>query len=176
MDVLSKLSRETQVVLGGGLLLLILSFLDWQQVSYSGFGVNVSGGLSEWHGFVGTVAALLVIAVLVWEVLRVMAVNVSLGSLSPDIVSVGLVLLMAVFTVIAFLAKDEARHWPAWIALIVALVVGAFAVMRARAAGVEMPQMPQASPAGSTGAAAPMAPADPPASAEPTDSTDTSDE
>lgn len=148
MDVLSKLSREAQVVLGGGLVLLILSFLDWQQASYSGFGITVSGGLNEWHG-IGFLAALLVIAMLVWEVLRLMAVNVSVGTLSPGLVSVGLALLMALFTLIAFLNKSTLRHWPAWIALGVAVVVAAAAVSRARAEGVQMPQGRQAGSAGS---------------------------
>ena len=159
MDALSKLSRETQVVLGGGLLLLILSFLDWHQ-----FGPV---GWNEWHG-IGILAGLLVIAMLVWEVLRLMAVNVSLGTLSPGLLSVGLALLMALFTVIAVLSADF-RAWPAWIALIVALVVAAAAVMRARAEGVEMPQMPQSAPAASAGSAGSAEPAAP---AEPADTTD----
>ena len=158
MDALSKLSRETQVVLGGGVLLLILSFFPWQ--AYSIFSVD------EWHGFVGILAGLLVIAMLVWEVLRLMGVDVSVGTLSPGLVSVGLALLMALFTVIAFLNKDTFRHWPAWIALIVALVVAAAAVVRARAEGVEMPQ---ARPAGSAGSAAPAEPAAPAGHTEPTD-------
>ena len=163
MDGLSKLSRETQVVLGGGVLLLILSFLNWQ--SYSIIGVN------EWHG-IGVLAGLLVIAMLVWEVLRLMAVNVSLGTLSPGLVSVGLALLMALFTVIAFLNKDLFRQWPAWGALIAALLVAAAAVVRARAEGVQMPQMPQSTPAGSSGSAEPAASAEPAGSAGPPDPAD----
>ncbi|HUZ16687.1 MAG TPA: hypothetical protein VMU72_11015 [Gaiellaceae bacterium] len=161
MDVLSKLSRETQVVLGGGVLLLILSFLDWQQASFSFGTVGGTVGLNEWHG-IGFLAALLVIAMLVWEVLRLMAVNVSAGTLSPGLVSVGLALLMALFTVIAFLNKGTARHWPAWIALIVALVVAAAAVMRARVEGVQMPQARPAASAGSAEPAGSAGPTDPP--------------
>ena len=155
MDAFSKLSREAQVVLGGGVVLLILSFFPWQE--YSIFSAN------EWHG-IGLLAGLLVIAMLAWEVLRLMAVNVSLGTLSPGLVSLGLALLVALFTVIAFLNKDTFRQWPAWIALIVALVVAAAAVMRARAEGV---QMPQGKPAGS---------AEPAGSVEPTEPTGTPSE
>ncbi len=143
MDILNKLSREAQVVLAGGVVLLILSFLNWQQVSY----LSVSAGLNEWHG-IGFLAALLVIVMLVWEVLRLMAVKVSLGSMSEGLVSVALALLVALFTVITFLTHSAARHWPAWIGLIVAIVVAAAALMRARAEGVQMPEMKQ----GSTGA------------------------
>ncbi len=162
MDVLSKLSRETQVVLGGGVLLFILSFLDWQQVSFSSVVPGVGGavGLNEWHG-VGFLAALLVIAMLVWEVLRLMAVDISVGTLSPSLVSVGLVLLMALFTVIAFLDKSTYRHWPAWIALAVAIVVAVAAIGRARAEGVELPKASPAGPGTSAEPAVPAAPTDP---------------
>ena len=54
MDALMKLSREVQIVLGGAVLYVIFSFLDWQQVSFGG----ISAGLNEWHG-IGVVAALL---------------------------------------------------------------------------------------------------------------------
>lgn len=142
MDVLTKLSREAQIVLGGAVLLLILSFLDWQQVSL----FNITVGVTEWHG-IGILAGLLVVALLVWEVLRLMAVQVQLGTLSVGLVSVGLALLVALFTLITFLDHSVARHWPAWIGLIVALAVAAAAVARARAEGVQMPQ-PAAAPTG----------------------------
>jgi len=139
MDVLKKLSREAQIVLGGGLVLLIVSFLDWQQVSFNVIGISGSAGATEWHG-VGILAALLVIALLAWEVIRLLAIKVELGALSEGLVSLGLALLVALFTVIYFLTHGTARHWPAWIGLIVAIVVAAAALARARAEGVEMPQ------------------------------------
>ena len=166
MDGLSKLSREAQVVLGGGVLLLILSFFPWQSVSIFSF--------NEWHG-IGFLAGLLVIAMLVWEVLRLMEANVSLGTLSPGIVSFGLAMLTVLFTVIAFFDKSAARNWPAWIALLVALLVAAAAVMRARAEGVEMPQG-GGKPAGSAGSAEPAAPAEPAGHAEPTEAADSPSE
>lgn len=87
---------------------------------------------------------------LVWEVLRLMAVKVQLGSLSEGLVSVALALLVALFTVITFLTHSAARHWPAWIALIVAIVVAAAALMRARAEGVQMPEMKQGTAGGTS--------------------------
>lgn len=139
MDFVKKLSIELQVVLGCAVLYLIFSFLDWQQVSLFGHAY----GLSEWHG-VGVVAGLLVIALLVWEVVRLFGPEVKLGTLSEGHVSVGLALLLAVFTLITFLSHSTARHWPAWIGLILSLVIAVAAVMRARAEGVEMPQARQA--------------------------------
>jgi hypothetical protein len=162
MDALSKLSRETQVVLVGGVLLFILSFLDWQQLSLSSFGLEggPTVGANEWHG-IGILAGLLVVAMLAWEVLRLLAADVSVGTLSPGLVSVGLALLMALFTLIAFLDKSEFRHWPAWVALIVALVVAVAAVARARAEGVQIPQAGAARSVGSTESAESPVPADP---------------
>jgi uncharacterized membrane protein YhdT len=171
MDGFTKLSREAQGILVLGVLLLILSFLDWQQVSAFGY----TAGLNEWHG-IGLLAGLLLIVMLVWEVLRVVMPDVSIGTLSNGLVSVGLVGLMALFTVIAFLDKSTARHWPAWIALLFTIIVVVLAVMRARAEGVEMPK---ASPAGSVAAAAPAAPAapaEPAESAEPAEPADSTDD
>ena len=136
MDSFKNLSREAQVVLGGGLLLLIISFLDWQQVS---LGIAGTYGLSLWHG-VGVVAGLLIIALLLWEAGRLFAVKVQLGTLSEGLISLALALLLALFTVIAFFNKDTARHWPAWIGLILAIVIAVAAVIRARAEGVEVPR------------------------------------
>jgi hypothetical protein len=69
-----------------------------------------------------------------------LSVKVQLGGLSEGLVSVALALLLALFTVIAFFDKGTARHWPAWIGLILAIVIAVAAVMRARAEGVEVPR------------------------------------
>jgi hypothetical protein len=157
MDFVKNLSREVQVVLGGGVLYLIFSFLDWQQVSAFGYTV----GRSEWTG-VGIIAGLVAIALLVWEAMRLFAVKLPLGALSEGLVSVGLALLLALFTVITFATHGTARHWPAWVGLILAIAIAVAAVVRARGEGVEMPQ---AKPAGGTSesAAAPPAEAEAPA-------------
>ena len=151
MDV-KNLSREVQVILGGGVLYLIFSFLDWQQVSVGFF----TYGRSEWTG-IGIVAGLLAIALLLWEGARLFAVKVPLGSLSEGLVSVGIALLLALFTVITFATHGTARHWPAWIGLLLSLAIAAAAVVRARAEGVQMPQ-----PSSTVGTQAPAPPAESP--------------
>ena len=65
MDTLKQLPRDLQVVLGGTVLYLIMSFLDWQQVSVGPLSV----GVTEWHG-IGIVAGLLAMALLAWEAAR----------------------------------------------------------------------------------------------------------
>lgn len=140
MDLIKRLSPTEQVLLGGSLLYVIFSFLDWQQVCADAGGAEVCGGASEWHG-VGVVAALLGIAVLAWEVSRRLGAAKQLGALSPGLVSVALALLLTLFTVITFLSHNEFRHWPQWIALFLSIGIGVVALGRARAEGVKMPSV-----------------------------------
>lgn len=136
MEMLKKLSREVQVVLGCGVLYLILSFLDWQQVSFG----PVTAGVTEWHG-IGVLAGLLVIALLLWEAARLFQVKIQLGSVTPGLVSVGLALLLLIFTVITFLSHSTARHWPAWLGLVLSIAIAGAALARAKAEGVQMPDV-----------------------------------
>jgi hypothetical protein len=134
METVMKLQRDLQIVLGGTVLYLIMSFLDWQQVSFG----PITAGRSEWHG-IGVIAGLLAIALLAWEAMRLLAVKVELGPLTPALLSVGLALLLLLFTVITFLSHSQARHWPEWLGLILSLVIAFVAVRRARGEGVAMP-------------------------------------
>lgn len=133
MDMLKKLPPEVQVVLGGSLLYLVVSFFDWQQVSF----LSVSAGINEWHG-VGVIAGLLVVALLAWEGARLAGVRIAFGPITPGLGSIGLALLLLVFTVITFLSHNEARHWPAWVGLLLSIVITAAAFRRARSEGVDV--------------------------------------
>ena len=161
MDVFTKLSREAQFVLGGTVLYVVFSFLDWQHASINlpSFG-TVSGGRDEWTG-VGVLAGLLAFALLAWELVRIFAPHVALGS--PGLLSLVLAGLLTLFTVIFFLTHLDHVYWPAFVGLILSLAIAWFAWMRAKSEGVEMPQM---------SAASSPAPAAPAAPAEPADSTD----
>jgi hypothetical protein len=156
VDAMKKLSRETQLVLVCAVLFLIFSFFDWQQVSFSSAFVSGAVGLNLWHG-IGVIAGLLVIALLVWEVVRLFEVKTPTGAVTEDHVSLGLALALALFTVIAFFDKSTARHWPAWIGLLLALVIAIAAVVRARAEGVQLPQSKAAEPASEPAASEPAA-------------------
>lgn len=133
-----KQSREVQVILGGTVLYIIFSFFDWQQVS--GFGITV--GRTEWTGF-GIIAALVAIALLAWEIGRLVDFKIGTGSLTAGQISAGLVALLLLFTVITFLTHGTARHWPAWIGLLLSLGIAGAGFMRAKAEGVQMPEMPK---------------------------------
>jgi hypothetical protein len=155
-----------QVVLGGTVLYIIFSFFDWQQVSASAIGFKY--GIDEWHG-IGVIAGLLAFALLLWEAARLFGVQVPLGSLTPGLVSAALALLLLVFTLITFISHNEARHWPAWIGLLLSIVIAAAAFVRAKAEGVEMPDLSAMTrqTAGGSGSAQTPAASPPAASPEP---------
>jgi hypothetical protein len=115
--------RGTKVLLVAGLLLVIDSFLAWQQVSVSAVGLSITASLNMWHG-IGILAALLVIALLVWEVLQLAGITKQLQlPVSAALISVALAAAAALFTIIKFLVADVARHWPAWIGLVLAIAI-----------------------------------------------------
>jgi len=143
MDVLMKLSRDVQVVLGGALLYVIVSFFDWQSAS-GGSGIyTYSVGFNEWHSFIGLLAGLIALLLLAWELSRAFDIKVPTGSLTPGLVSAGLAGLLLLLTVIIFLDWSDYRAWPEFVGLILALVIGGFAFKRARDEGVEMPNLPK---------------------------------
>jgi hypothetical protein len=131
MDQLRRLSPTAQVVLGATVLYVIVSFLDWQQVSVLGTTL----GQTEWHG-VGVIAGLLGVALLAWEIARTLEVNVDLGSVAQGLVSVVLAVLLLVFTFITFVSHDVARHWPAWVGLLLSIVIAVAGIARAREEGI----------------------------------------
>jgi hypothetical protein len=122
MDQLKGLSRSSQLLLGAGLLLFIFLFFDWQQVCVSGNGFSACGGRSGWHGW-GVLVGLLVIALILWEVVQLLGVKIELP-IKPALLSAGLAAGVLLFTVIKFLVDNEARHWPSWVGLILAIVIG----------------------------------------------------
>jgi len=143
MDALKKQSVDVQIILGGTLLYVIFSFLNWQQVSFDG----ITAGVTEWAG-IGYLASLLAILLLAWELARVSSIKIPVGDLTPGLVSAALALLFVVFTVITFLTHGTARNWPAWVGLILSIVIGVLAFKRAKAEGVEMPNLPKTTDGG----------------------------
>lgn len=129
MDQLKALSRSSQLLLGAGLLLFIFLFLDWQQVCVSGGGFSACGSRSGWHGW-GIAAGLFVIALLLWELVQVFGVKLPELPLKPVMISAGLAGLVLLFTIIKFFVDNEARHWPAWVGLILAIAIGVGGFLR----------------------------------------------
>ena len=171
MERFNALSRGMQVMLVGSILLLIDSFFDWQQVSATVFGQDISAGASGWHG-VGFIMGILTIVLIAWIVVRLAAADVKLP-ISDAMTGALLGFLILLFTVIKFFADNEARHWPAWLGLLLAVVIAIGAWWTVQEAGgvdtlkTEASSMQSSMGSGSTEATAPQPASPPPASTPP---------
>ena len=141
MDQLKALSLGRKLVLGGGVLLFIDMLLDWQHASVSINGVTVaSGGQSAWHGFWGVLLGLMVIALVAWTAAG--AFGVKLPDSVPDgILTLALGVLIPVFAFIKAVS-DSYVHWPAWIGVILGLVIAYGAWQVSTETGEEAPPLP----------------------------------
>jgi hypothetical protein len=120
---LARLSTATKILLAGGILLFIDLFLDWQQICGSAGPFRACGSVSGWHG-IGVLVGLLTIALVAWELLQALEVKIGLPDTVPEnMISVALAAAVALFAIIEFFSHNEFRHWPAWIGLILAVVI-----------------------------------------------------
>ncbi|HKI92248.1 MAG TPA: hypothetical protein VJ986_08085 [Gaiellaceae bacterium] len=126
---LSKLTMGSKVVIGGGVLLLIDSFLHWQEVSFG----PISTGVSMWHGW-GVLIGLLLLAILAWEAVQLVNIRLALGPLSPSMVTAALSVLLVLFTVLKVLTNDFVATW-AWIGLVLSAGIVAGAWLNMKTAG-----------------------------------------
>ncbi len=126
---MSKLSMASKLLLIGGILLLVDSFLQWQRVCADAgplgkFCVG-AGGWSGNGGFAGVIMGLLLIAMLVWEGLQVggVSTNLSVG-VSASKLTAYLGFGAAAFGLLKFiLAVSNHGAIFAWIGLVLILVV-----------------------------------------------------
>ncbi len=150
MDRFNALGRGAQMMLVGGVLLLIDLFLPWQDFDVGGIAdeLGVDASFSGWRGFAGVVLGLLTIVMLAWLIVRLASVDIPLP-VSTAMTGALLGVLILIFAIIKILTilGDEATIW-AWIGLALAVViaVGAFQVVQ-EAGGVdqlksEIPSMP----------------------------------
>lgn len=148
MDM-SKLSTGAKAVLGGTILFLIVSFFNWQEVK---FGDIAAAGVSMWHGW-GFLAGLIALALLAWEVSRLMGVNISLP-ITPAMTTAFLGLALVLFTLLKVLVDGEFRTIWAWLGLLFSIVIAAGAVLNMQAAGQSFGDMKQAVTSGAAAATA----------------------
>jgi len=87
------------------------------------------------------IAGLLALALLLWEGARLFGVRLELGPITAGLGSIGLALLLLLFTVITFLTHNEARHWPAWVGLLLSIAITVAAFRRARTEGVDVREL-----------------------------------
>jgi len=161
MDRFSALSRGTQLMLAGAALLLVDTFLPWQEVSFEFLDVSASESWTAWHGFWGVLLGLLTIALLAWLVVRLLGTEVDLpvSETLVGAVLAGLILLSAVLKVLT----DEAVAWGAWLGLILAIVIAIGAWLQIQAAGGVDTLRSEVSTVGSSRGAAGASDAPPPA-------------
>ncbi len=192
MDRFNALGRGAQMMLVGGVLLLIDLFLPWQDFDVGGIAdeLGVDASFSGWRGFAGVVLGLLTIVMLAWLIVRLASVDIPIP-VSTAMTGALLGVLILIFAIIKILTilGDEATIW-AWIGLALAVViaVGAFQVVQ-EAGGVEqlkseIPSMPATSQESSATQAPPPPPPaapsqetapPPPAQAPPAESPPTSE-
>ena len=157
MENLNALSLGRKLVLGAGVLLLIDSFLHWQEVSVAG----LSAGRSAWHGFWGILLGLMVIAVLLWVGARAFGVAIP-GTLPEGLVTLALGALILLFAIIKALS-DNFVHWPAYIGIVLAGVLAYGTWLVFQDSGEALPRMATSTSGGSTPGTTTPPPAAPPA-------------
>jgi len=150
-------STARKILLPASLLLLIDSFLNWQQVD---LGV-VTAGQSMWHGL-GFLIGILLIVLIVWEALDAFAPDTIRGlNLPGGLLALGLAGAILILTVIRVLTLDF-RHWPAWVGLILALVIGYGGWLRFQESGDAMPSRATMGGGGASASSPPAATPPPP--------------
>jgi drug/metabolite transporter (DMT)-like permease len=163
MDRITALPRGMQLMLVGGALLLIDTFLHWQSVTI----VGRTASRNAWHGW-GVLAGLLTIVLLVWLAARIAAADIQLP-VSDTLAGAVLGALIVLSTLLKVLVDNEFRTFWAWLGLLLAVAIavgawlqvtagGGMETLRTEAAGMK-------TRAGGSGA--PMPPPEAPPSSEP---------
>jgi len=130
MDRLKALPRGMQLMLVGGVLLLIDTFLKWQDFKLGGVSI---ASRNAWHGW-GVLVGLLTIVLLMWLVARLAAADIKLP-ISDTMAGAALGSLIVLFTLIKVLADNEFRTAWAWIGLLLAVLIAVGAWLELMAGG-----------------------------------------
>jgi hypothetical protein len=134
MERLKALGRGTQIMFIAAVLLLIDSFLNWQEVDFDlGPLGSGSAGQSAWHGFWGVVMGILTIVLVARIAARLAAVEVPIP-LSFATTSFVLGVLIALCAVLKLITDDFRTFW-AFIGVGLAIVVAVGAWLEVQEAG-----------------------------------------
>ena len=116
---MSGMSTASKILLAGGFLYFIDMLLKWNKVCYLG----LCGGWTGWHGLLGVLDGMLVIVIIAVEVAALLNVDVGTPQLR-SMASAGAAGLLLVFTLLkVVIADNDFLAWPAWLGIILALVI-----------------------------------------------------
>lgn len=130
---MSKMSTAEKLLAGGGILLLIDSFLPWQSYLFGSF--NMWGGNG---GFAGVITGLLTIALIVIGVLSMTGgmANVNVGNMSTDKLTGFLGLGVAGFGLLKFLlVVSNEVGWAAFVGVVLLAGIGYGAWQKVQSSG-----------------------------------------
>lgn len=124
---IAAMSMATKGMLITGILLLIASFLPWQQVCVDFLGQSACASASAWGGngsFAGLLMGILLIVLLIFEVSQLANMNVQLP-IAPSKASAYLGFAVVAFGVIKFLLViSNSPGFGAWIGIILLAGLG----------------------------------------------------
>ncbi len=137
MDKFKELTTGAKLVLGAAVALFIVSLVNW-------FKVGDIGGGPMWSG-IGVIAGLFLLALIVWQGLRLANIELEIG-VTPSMITAALAVLTLVFVFIRWISKPggsiaadivDRTIW-SWIglALAIVLVIGAWLNMQAAGEGL----------------------------------------
>jgi hypothetical protein len=157
MPDLRTLSTGTKILLAAGILLLVDTFLAWQEVSVEVGGVEIaSASQNAWNGFWGVVMGIALIALLVWVALHLFRVELPDLTIPERTVTAVLAGIVFVFALLKNLIDDYSA-WASYVGVVLAAGVAVGAWMRLQEAEVAAtvtepaaaPPPPPATPEGS---------------------------
>lgn len=141
-----RLSTLDWLIVGGGAVVLLSTFMPWYGVDVGPFSASVSGWSS---GFLGWFGALLLILAAVYVALRRSDVALPEMPVTPAVVAAGLSLIGVLFVVWRWAtlprahtlgrAVDYGPRFGIWLALLAGIVETVGAVMQFRSSGEALP-------------------------------------
>jgi hypothetical protein len=136
LERFNALSRGSQIMFVAGLLLLVDTFLPWQDFDIEveeGLTIDTGFSWNAWHGFWGILLGLLTVALVAWLVARLAGVDLRLP-VSDAMLGAVIAGTILVFAFIKVLADDYTAFW-AYIGLVLAAIVAIGAWMNVQEAG-----------------------------------------
>lgn len=127
MERLKALGRGTQIMFIASVLLLIISFFNWQEVDFDlGPLGEGSAGVTAWDNFLGILMGILTIVLIARIVARMAAVDVPIP-VSFAMTSVVLGVIIAICAVLKNLTDDYSTFWSyLGVGLAILIAVGAW--------------------------------------------------